>query len=476
MKKVLWSLLLLAICSNAMSQTTKINKDYIGRYGSSDGICIFEDGKFLLYGYATMVFGNYKLDGSKIEFRPYRRDLFEFYGNRNPQLENGKTRWHFVGFERGNTFVKFDEDSVQRVFNVGANCFSSPFIHNHDETVKAITLIEEKEGFDGNSYLNWQFTNADCNDFIIVYNEVKYENEDFFGTIEDGVLRISNYGGDSGYKKHQDDHEWDDIISMKKEYENYQGNDQAVYANREFANFQMDSSRYTLELSTNQYMVADTTINAAYYKDSPYQDDRILRKFDKMERKSASNKVLESNGIAHSTIFYTTCEDVENSYRYKSEYESEEYNLEDHGHLPILEPIPVPLVDEEEDKFWELVPFTVERENGLYLFQAGDKNSGAAIIIADTASLLLDDISSVEYEIGDYGFPVVRLKLGERSAEKFAKLTKEYSGQYLAIIVDNMAISIPQINQHIADGHIQIRGNFSVEEAQNIVKALTPKK
>lgn len=35
---------------------------YAGGYGSNDGVYLFDDGTFILYGYATAVFGEYKFD------------------------------------------------------------------------------------------------------------------------------------------------------------------------------------------------------------------------------------------------------------------------------------------------------------------------------------------------------------------------------------------------------------------------------
>ncbi|WP_260264066.1 hypothetical protein [Elizabethkingia ursingii] len=37
-------------------------EQYSGGYGSNDGIYLFEDGRFILYGYATAVFGEYSID------------------------------------------------------------------------------------------------------------------------------------------------------------------------------------------------------------------------------------------------------------------------------------------------------------------------------------------------------------------------------------------------------------------------------
>ena len=60
MKKYLMLILLASGFIFAQKTTTdKRYKEVEGRYGGNDGICLFDDGKYMLYGYATAIFGTY---------------------------------------------------------------------------------------------------------------------------------------------------------------------------------------------------------------------------------------------------------------------------------------------------------------------------------------------------------------------------------------------------------------------------------
>ncbi|TJY65847.1 preprotein translocase subunit SecD [Sphingobacterium alkalisoli] len=321
-----WVGILLFCCfmvNNIFAQTKTGEKKHVGRYGGNDGICLFEDGQFLLYGYATAVFGNYHVENDGIHFYPDRRDLFEVYGHYNPQLEAEHSRWNFVGFEEGNTFVRYDEDSIHRVFNEGANCFSGPFIKSwpHGATIVSLTERNNEEL----TFKTWHFENKDaCNDFIAVYNEVREQHKDFRGALEGNILKLSNYGGDEGYTKREDDQEWDDILALKAEYASFRDFGDVILSNPHHRSFQRDISSYKLDISTNQYILSDTLGNEDYCRDSPYQDDRFLRKYDKIHVAKESTDEIESGKVALSSIIYTVCdEDAEDSYRYDSEFESE---------------------------------------------------------------------------------------------------------------------------------------------------------
>ena len=61
-------------------------KEISGRYGSNDGICLFEDGTFMLYGYATAVFGHYGFEKDYLLFYTDKQDLFEIYAHQDPSL------------------------------------------------------------------------------------------------------------------------------------------------------------------------------------------------------------------------------------------------------------------------------------------------------------------------------------------------------------------------------------------------------
>lgn len=68
--------------------------------------------------------------------------------------------------------------------------------------------------------------------------------------------------------------------------------------------------------------------------------------------------------------------------------------------------------------------------------------------------------------------PKVSLKFNSDGADLFAKITKEHVGTPLAIFLDGELISSPVIREEIKGGTASISGNFSIEEAQNLVRDL----
>ena len=70
------------------------------------------------------------------------------------------------------------------------------------------------------------------------------------------------------------------------------------------------------------------------------------------------------------------------------------------------------------------------------------------------------------------GNAYVSLKFDKEGAEKFATITEENINRRLAIVLDNVVYIAPMINDKIRGGEAQITGNFSVEEASDIVIVL----
>jgi protein-export membrane protein SecD len=64
--------------------------------------------------------------------------------------------------------------------------------------------------------------------------------------------------------------------------------------------------------------------------------------------------------------------------------------------------------------------------------------------------------------------PVVSFKLNQRGSVKFGKLTAENVDKPFAIVLDNVIMSAPRINEAILGGSAQISGNFSLDETQRL--------
>lgn len=70
------------------------------------------------------------------------------------------------------------------------------------------------------------------------------------------------------------------------------------------------------------------------------------------------------------------------------------------------------------------------------------------------------------------GKPQVSLSFNKEGTDLFAQITERNIGKPLAIVIDNMLISAPTVQQAITEGNAVITGNFSVDEAQKLAIAI----
>ena len=68
--------------------------------------------------------------------------------------------------------------------------------------------------------------------------------------------------------------------------------------------------------------------------------------------------------------------------------------------------------------------------------------------------------------------PVVSFRFNTKGAERFAKLTRENVNKPFAIILDDVIVSYPRINEPILGGSGQISGNFTVQETNDLAIVL----
>jgi protein-export membrane protein SecD len=68
--------------------------------------------------------------------------------------------------------------------------------------------------------------------------------------------------------------------------------------------------------------------------------------------------------------------------------------------------------------------------------------------------------------------PVVSFRFNQKGAERFGKMTRDNVGKPFAIVLDEMVMSAPRINEPILGGSGQISGNFTVEETNSLAVVL----
>ncbi|KXS44183.1 MULTISPECIES: protein translocase subunit SecD [unclassified Candidatus Frackibacter] len=89
------------------------------------------------------------------------------------------------------------------------------------------------------------------------------------------------------------------------------------------------------------------------------------------------------------------------------------------------------------------------------------KNPAGEVVM--TGETLID--AQADYG-GQFGRPVIRFRLNDEGADKFAKLTKKYVGQRIAIYLDNDLLTNPMVQNPITGGQGIITGYKTLEEAQ----------
>lgn len=83
-----------------------------------------------------------------------------------------------------------------------------------------------------------------------------------------------------------------------------------------------------------------------------------------------------------------------------------------------------------------------------------------------------DMLDNAQPSFDQRGQPVVSFRLNAVGARKFCDVTRKYTGEPFAIVLDNTVISDPRINEPICGGQGQISGGFDVQEASDLALLL----
>lgn len=72
----------------------------------------------------------------------------------------------------------------------------------------------------------------------------------------------------------------------------------------------------------------------------------------------------------------------------------------------------------------------------------------------------------------DNGRPMVSMRMNPEGARIWKRLTTDYVGKSIAVTLDGLVYTYPTVENVIANGHSQITGNFTVEEAKDLANVL----
>ncbi|HKJ65945.1 MAG TPA: protein translocase subunit SecD [Desulfopila sp.] len=116
-------------------------------------------------------------------------------------------------------------------------------------------------------------------------------------------------------------------------------------------------------------------------------------------------------------------------------------------------------------------------DTSVYFEKEVDKQTGREFvrpILLETKILMTGDmIKNAQVRIGGtFNEPYVSLDMTSRGGKIFADITEKYTGQRMAIVLDDIVRSAPVIREKIIGGSAQITGSFTHEEAHDLAIVL----
>ena len=83
-----------------------------------------------------------------------------------------------------------------------------------------------------------------------------------------------------------------------------------------------------------------------------------------------------------------------------------------------------------------------------------------------------DVITTARDEFDNFGKPSVSMSMNSDGARRWAQLTKANVGKAVAIVLDDLVYSAPNVNCEIDGGNSQITGSFTVEDTKDLANTL----
>lgn len=98
----------------------------------------------------------------------------------------------------------------------------------------------------------------------------------------------------------------------------------------------------------------------------------------------------------------------------------------------------------------------------LSSFDQGD------MLVKNIPELVGSDIATASQGFDEGNRPQINFRLNSNGSKKFARTTANNSGKFFGIVLDDVVMSAPRINEPIYGGNVRITGNFEMEEAQDL--------
>jgi len=116
--------------------------------------------------------------------------------------------------------------------------------------------------------------------------------------------------------------------------------------------------------------------------------------------------------------------------------------------------------------YWGVKPMKGSTAHELYAIRVSSRDGRAAMegdVVTDTRT---------EFNQQNGGNPEISMTMNADGAHRWKTLTHDNIGKCIAIVLDNNVYSAPRVNGEIPNGRSSITGNFTINEANDLVNVL----
>lgn len=104
-------------------------------------------------------------------------------------------------------------------------------------------------------------------------------------------------------------------------------------------------------------------------------------------------------------------------------------------------------------------------EQFIYLYAVRTGRDGKAPLTGEV-------VTNAVQTLDERANPAVSMSMNATGAKEWRRLTEQNVGRRVAIVLDDLVYSAPNVNEPIPNGQSQISGNFTVQEAQDLASVL----
>lgn len=128
-----------------------------------------------------------------------------------------------------------------------------------------------------------------------------------------------------------------------------------------------------------------------------------------------------------------------------------------------------PMLPSDLHLAWTAKPeFTDDGKPFVWLLALREGNKGGPVLEGDVVT----DARKTFNQMSGSASPEISMTMNAQGSKDWARITKENIGKSIAIVLDDNVYSYPTVNGEITGGQSQITGNFSNQEADDLVKLL----